>query len=82
MAQTVVQVWGDVHLYSLKNIQGTQVDISELGATIVNFFVNDKHHKQHIILLQVCIQATQQTQTAPYQESFNYHFEEMVCFNL
>lgn len=51
MSQTVEQVWGDVHLYSLKNTQGTQVDISELGATIVNFFVKDKHHKQQNIVL-------------------------------
>ncbi len=42
---------GDVYLYSLKNAQGTQVDISPLGATIVNFFVNDKQDKPRNIVL-------------------------------
>lgn len=51
MSQAVEQVWGDTHLYSLKNSQGTQVDISPLGATIVNFFVNDKQDKQRNIVL-------------------------------
>lgn len=51
MSQKVKQVWGDFHLYSLKNRQGTQIDISELGATIVNFFVNDKQAKQQNIVL-------------------------------
>ena len=51
MTQTVAQIWGDFHLYSLTNAQGTQVDISELGATIVNFFVDDKHGKQQNIVL-------------------------------
>lgn len=51
MSQVTNKIWGDVHLYSLKNKQGTQVDISTLGATIVNFFVNDKHDKQQNIVL-------------------------------
>ncbi|GLS91771.1 aldose 1-epimerase [Psychromonas marina] len=51
MSQEIKQAWGDTHLYSLKNAQGTQVDISPLGATIVNFFVNDKHNKQQNIVL-------------------------------
>jgi aldose 1-epimerase len=51
MSQVTNKIWGDVHLYSLKNKQGTQVDISPLGATIVNFFVNDKNNKQQNIVL-------------------------------
>ncbi|WP_354623819.1 aldose epimerase family protein [Psychromonas sp. MME2] len=47
----IKQTWGDTHLYSLKNAQGTQVDISSLGATIVNFFVNDKNNKRQNIVL-------------------------------
>ena len=50
MSQVTNKIWGDVHLYSLKNKQGTQVDISPLGATIVNFFVNDKNNKQQNIV--------------------------------
>lgn len=51
MTQTVKKAWGDFHLYSLKNTQGTQVDISQLGATIVNFFVNDKNNQRQNIVL-------------------------------
>tara|TARA_R110001583_G_scaffold71589_1_gene201504 strand:+ start:220 stop:1257 length:1038 start_codon:yes stop_codon:yes gene_type:complete len=50
-SQEIKQAWGDTYLYSLKNTQGTQVDISPLGATIVNFFVNDKNNKQQNIVL-------------------------------
>ncbi|SHO55414.1 aldose epimerase family protein [Vibrio quintilis] len=35
--------WGnDYHLYHLRNACGTQVDVSELGATIVHFRVHDE----------------------------------------
>jgi len=51
MSQEIKQAWGDTYLYSLKNAQGTQVDISPLGATIVNFFVNDKQGQQQNIVL-------------------------------
>lgn len=38
-----VQPWGDYKIYSLENKSNTRVDISDLGATIVNFFVDDKN---------------------------------------
>jgi aldose 1-epimerase len=51
MNQKVEQKRNDFHLFSLKNKQGTQVDISEFGATIVNFFVVDKNSKTQNIVL-------------------------------
>ncbi len=43
--------WGDYYLYSLVNRNGTQVDISDLGAIIVNFFVkNSDGHSKNIVL--------------------------------
>ncbi|PMH44610.1 galactose mutarotase [Vibrio sp. 10N.286.49.B3] len=43
--------WGEYKLFSLSNKHGTQVDISDLGATIVNFFVNDKQNTKRNIVL-------------------------------
>ncbi|MGL6313594.1 aldose epimerase family protein [Vibrio sp. WXL103] len=43
--------WGNYRLFSLTNNQGTQVDISDLGATIVNFFVRDKNDQTMNIVL-------------------------------
>ncbi len=34
--------WGEYQLYTLSNDNGIQVDISNLGATIVNLYVKDK----------------------------------------
>ncbi|NLS11676.1 galactose mutarotase [Vibrio sp. SM6] len=51
MSAVQIMNWGDYHLYSLKNGNGTQIDVSELGATIVNFFVNDQQgNKRNIVL--------------------------------
>ncbi|MFI3272990.1 aldose epimerase family protein [Vibrio sp.] len=45
------KVWGEYSLYSLINENGTQVDISDLGAIIVNLFTNDKQGlRQNIVL--------------------------------
>jgi aldose 1-epimerase len=46
-----IEKWGDFHLYTLKNNQGTQVDLSELGATIVNYIVTDKQGKSQNVVL-------------------------------
>lgn len=45
------KVWGEYSLYSLTNRNGTQVDISDLGAIIVNFFTTDKHEQRRNIVL-------------------------------
>lgn len=47
----IIKPWGGVQLYSLINSQGTQVDISDLGATIVNFWVKDKNDQPINIVL-------------------------------
>lgn len=43
--------WGDYHLYSLVNSNGMQVDVSDLGATIVNLFINDGSGNRRNIVL-------------------------------
>ncbi|MDN2482967.1 aldose epimerase family protein [Vibrio agarivorans] len=45
------KTWGEYHLYSLTNHKGTQVDISDLGAVIVNFFTQDKNGEHRNIVL-------------------------------
>ncbi len=35
----------ETHLYTLQNASGFRVDISDLGGTVVNLFVRDKHGK-------------------------------------
>ncbi|GAL09830.1 aldose 1-epimerase [Vibrio astriarenae] len=45
------KAWGEYSLYSLTNRNGTQVDISDLGAIIVNFFTTDKHEQRRNIVL-------------------------------
>ncbi|CAM3909559.1 Aldose 1-epimerase [Vibrio aerogenes CECT 7868] len=41
----------DYHLYHLRNACGTQVDISDLGATIVHFLVHDEQGTRRNIVL-------------------------------
>ncbi|WP_112480169.1 aldose epimerase family protein [Vibrio variabilis] len=43
--------WGQYNLYSLSNGNGTQIDISDLGATIINFFVTTEAGKRNNIVL-------------------------------
>lgn len=51
MSGILNKTWGDYKLYSLVNNKGTQVDISDLGAIIVNFFVkNSDGHSKNIVL--------------------------------
>ncbi|GEM81404.1 aldose epimerase family protein [Vibrio superstes] len=46
-----VSDWGEYKLFSLVNNNGTQVDISELGGLIVNFYTHDnKGERQNIVL--------------------------------
>ncbi|WP_120512437.1 aldose epimerase family protein [Photobacterium salinisoli] len=45
------KAWGDYHLYTLTNDHGTQVDISDLGASLVNFVVRDKDNQPVNIVL-------------------------------
>lgn len=43
--------WGEYRLFRLYNKLGTEVDISDLGGTIVNYFVKDKDgNKRNIVL--------------------------------
>lgn len=51
MAKTTVKRWGEYQLFSLTNKQGTQIDISDLGGLIVNFYVQDKNDKTKNIVL-------------------------------
>ncbi|MGR5064000.1 aldose epimerase family protein [Photobacterium sp. DNB22_13_2] len=51
MSSIKVQEWGKYQLYSLVNSQGTQIDISDLGGVIVNFFITDAQgEKKNIVL--------------------------------
>ncbi len=43
--------WGEYKIFSLFNAQGTQVDISNLGASIINFIVKDREGQQRNIVL-------------------------------
>lgn len=43
--------WGEYQLFSLTNQQGTQVDISDLGGLIVNFYAKDKNGQTKNIVL-------------------------------
>lgn len=43
--------WGNYQVYSLTNNKGTRVDISDLGAIIVNFYVNDSDGIRRNIVL-------------------------------
>ncbi|ROR21119.1 aldose 1-epimerase [Vibrio crassostreae] len=43
--------WGKYKLFSLVNQQGTQVDISDLGGLIVNFYVQDQNNQTRNIVL-------------------------------
>ncbi|MGL6258972.1 aldose epimerase family protein [Vibrio sp. WXL210] len=43
--------WGDYRLFTLRNSNDIQVDISDLGATIVNFYVHDRMHRKINITL-------------------------------
>ncbi len=43
--------WGDYKVFSLINNNGTQVDISDLGGLIVNFYTNDIKGKRRNIVL-------------------------------
>lgn len=43
--QALHQAWGEYQLYSLHNAQGSRVDVSDLGATIVNFWVRGGNEK-------------------------------------
>ncbi|CAH0528833.1 aldose epimerase family protein [Vibrio hippocampi] len=46
-----IKPWGNYKLISLSNNQGTTVEISDLGATVVNFYVNDSNGiKTNIVL--------------------------------
>ncbi|GAL15032.1 aldose 1-epimerase [Vibrio astriarenae] len=51
--------WGDYRLYTLTNELGTRIEISDLGAAIVNFFVKDGYSQERNIVLG-------------YQDSANY----------
>lgn len=51
MTNLKVMSWGDYQLFSLTNQQGTQVDISDLGGLIVNFYVQDKQGQTKNIVL-------------------------------
>lgn len=51
MSKVIHKAWGDFNVYSLKNNNGSQVDISDLGAIIVNFYVtNTKGQVKNIVL--------------------------------
>ncbi|NLS11685.1 hypothetical protein HGP28_02120 [Vibrio sp. SM6] len=43
--------WGHYTLYTLKNDLGTKVEISDLGAAIINFWVRDRDHRVRNIVL-------------------------------
>lgn len=43
--------WGEFNIFSLTNKNSIQVDISDLGASIINFFVNDRDNKKTNIVL-------------------------------
>lgn len=43
--------WGDYQLFTLTNVHGTKVEISDLGAAIVNFYVLDNYRQQRNIVL-------------------------------
>ncbi|MFA0195004.1 aldose epimerase family protein, partial [Vibrio artabrorum] len=51
MTDLKVMSWGEYQLFSLVNQQGTQVDISDLGGLIVNFYVQDQHEQTRNIVL-------------------------------
>ncbi|WP_019614604.1 aldose epimerase family protein [Psychromonas ossibalaenae] len=51
MSNLKSQIWGNYQLYSLTNSHGTQVDISDLGAIIVNFFSKNSNGKLKNIVL-------------------------------
>ncbi|CAH0528835.1 aldose epimerase family protein [Vibrio hippocampi] len=46
-----VQPWGNYQLISLTNNKGSQVDVSDLGATIVNFYVTNSYEERINIVL-------------------------------
>ena len=43
--------WGEYRVFTLRNRHGLQVDISDLGASVVNFFVHDRFHRKTNITL-------------------------------
>ena len=45
------KAWGDYTLFSLSNGLGSEVEITDLGACIINFWVADKQHKRVNIVL-------------------------------
>ncbi|ORT51174.1 thioredoxin [Vibrio sp. qd031] len=51
MSEVVSNKWGPYRVYSLINKKGTQVDISDLGAIIVNFFTKNKSGETKNIVL-------------------------------
>ncbi|MGR5142268.1 aldose epimerase family protein [Photobacterium sp. DNB23_23_1] len=51
MANLNVMSWGEYQLFSLTNQRGTQVDISDLGGLIVNFYAQDKTGQTRNIVL-------------------------------
>ncbi|ANO35043.1 galactose mutarotase [Vibrio breoganii] len=51
MKDVKVSNWGEYKLFSLVNNKGTQIDISDLGGLIVNFYTNDiSGNRKNIVL--------------------------------
>lgn len=46
-----VSQWGDFRLFTIRNRHGVEVDISDLGASVINFFVHDRFHRKTNITL-------------------------------